>query len=100
MAPRAHQNGASLEYSCVALARSDALCLRCELCNAQLENGDVAKRHRKKRKQKKACGFARDIVTDHEFRISSSEVGKMLSGGWERKSFVSKLMAHEPAQVN
>ncbi len=33
----------------------------------------------------------RDVAADHKFEVSSSEAGKILTGGLERESFVSEF---------
>lgn len=83
-----HQNRAKamalLKYRLVTLTRFNMLCSQRELRKAQVGSGDRTEKVR-------TYNFARDVVTDHKFKISSSGVDKILSG--ELKSFVSKLIA-------
>ncbi|AUG33879.1 Peptide chain release factor 1 [Candidatus Hodgkinia cicadicola] len=83
-----HQNRAKamalLKCRLITLTRSNMLCSQRELRKAQVGNGDRTEKMR-------TYNFARDMVTDHKLKISSSGVDKILNG--ELKSFVSKLMA-------
>lgn len=83
-----HQNRAKamalLKYRLITLTKSNMLCSQRKLRRAQVGSGDRTEKMR-------TYNFARDSVTDHKLRISSSGVDKILNG--ELKSFVSKLMA-------
>ncbi|AUG34183.1 Peptide chain release factor 1 [Candidatus Hodgkinia cicadicola] len=83
-----HQNRAKamalLKYRLITLTRFNVLGSQRELRKAQVGNGDRTEKTR-------TYNFARDVVTDHKFKVSSSGVDKILNG--ELKPFVSKLMA-------
>ncbi len=84
-----HQNKAeamaSLKYRLITLARANMLASQRELRKAQTGAGDRTEKVR-------TYNLARDKVTDHKLKVSSSGVGKVLNG--ELKQFVTKLIAN------